>query len=140
MISTIPKPIKKGNYASTEQALYFVEDIMQRAMIPFVLLGDIAKAVIDNQDVIVNDPVTIGITRRSYTEYAKSTLPMFLPPDTIFANKEIKFEHNGTPVNIKIIDRNYQVLKNPDQVFYRITHFNVPNPFDKYWKMRNLIQ
>jgi hypothetical protein len=109
-------------------------------MVPFVLLGDTAKAIVDNLDQEVNVPIEIGVRKQHYTEYARSTLRMFLPPDTVYGEKQITFEHQGTPVNVKIIHRNYKILEQPDTVFYRITHFKIPNPFSKYLKMRNVIQ
>lgn len=128
------------SYPSTEAALYFVEDVMGRAMIPFVLLGDVARSVVDNVDQEITTPIEIGVQKRHITEYALNTLPMFFPPDTVYGKKEIKFEWDGTPVIIKIVHRDFKVLDNPDQVFYRITHFNIPNPFERYWGQRNFIQ
>lgn len=143
MNSTTPKTTQqntKFSYPSTEAALYFIEDVMERAMIPFVLLGDVARSVVDNLDQEVNQPIEIGIQKRHLTEYALSTLPMFLPPDTEYGKKQITFTWDNTPVIVKVIHRDFAVLENPDQVFYRITHFSIPNPFDRYWKQRNFIQ
>lgn len=130
---------KSNNFPSTEAALYFVEDVMGRAMIPFVLLGDVARSVVDNLDQEVNQPIEIGVLKKHYTEYAKSTLPMFLPFDTEYGDKKITFIHQGTPVTIRIIHRKFKVLDNPDRVFYRLTHFGIPNPFEKYWGMRRIV-
>lgn len=136
---TAPKKIK-FSYPSTEAALYFLEDVMGRALIPFMLLGDVAKSVIENLDVEVTTPIEIGIKKKHYTEYARKTLPMFLPPDTVYGDKEITFTWDNTPVTIKIIHRDYKVFDVPDKVFYKITDFDIPNPFSTYWKQRNFIQ
>lgn len=128
------------NYSSTEEALYFVEDIFSRAMIPFVLLGETAKSVYENLDREVNTPIEVGITKNNLTQYGKSTLKMFLPPETEWGSKKITFTHQGTPVTIRVIHRKYSVMEKPDQVFYKITNFKIPNPFEKYWKIRGVIQ
>lgn len=130
----------KFSYPSTEAALYFIEDVMGRAMIPFVLLGDVARSVVDNLDVEVTTPIEIGIQKKHLTVYARKTLPMFLPPDTIYSDKAITFTWDNTPVTVKIIHRDFKVLKSPDKVFYKITDFCIPNPFEKYWRQRSLIQ
>lgn len=143
MTTATPKTTQKTikySYPSTEAALYFLEDVMGRAMIPFVLLGDVARSVVDNLDQEVHAPIEIGIQKRHLTKYALNTLPMFLPPDTEYGDKQINFTWDETPVIVKIIHRDFEVLSNPDQVFYRITHFNIPNPFERYWKQRNFIQ
>lgn len=144
MSSTSPKTTQKNstnsNYPSSEQALYFIEDIMERMRGSYILLGDVARSAVDNLDQKVNQPIEIGILKRNYTEFMQSMLPTFLPPDTVYTDNKITFEHLGTPVTIKIIHRNYDVLKNPTFQFYKITQFPIPNPFEKYWSMRNIIQ
>ncbi len=129
-----------SNFVSTEDALYFVEDIMGRAVVPFVLLGEVAKSVVDNLDREVSAPIEIGIRRQHYTQFAQSILPMFLPPDTVYEENKISFEHKGTPVTIRIIKGRFGFLLRPNEVFYKITHFSVPNPFDKYWKVKQLVK
>lgn len=128
------------NYPSSEEALYFLEDIMGRSMVPFFLLGDCARAVKDNQDQIINQPIEVGILKKHYTEFAKSILPMFLPSDTLYTDSHIKFTQAGTPVTVKIISRRYKVLDRVDHVFYRITNFSIPNPFEEYWKIRSIVR
>ena len=129
-----------SNFSSTEHALYFLEDVMERSLITFFLLGETARTVIENLDQDPTTAIEAGIKRTEYTEYAKSTLKMFLPSDTVYGKKAIKFDWQGTPVTIKIIDRKYGFLNNLDSVFYKITSFRIPNPFKKYWKVRGIIK
>lgn len=136
---TKTKPTK-FSYPSTESALYYLEDVMDRAMIPFVLLGDVSRSVVKNLDTEVTQPIEIGIKKKHLTQYAMRTLPMFLPPDTVYGEDKITFTWDQTPVTVKIIKRDWKVLENPDQVFYKITQFNIPNPFNEYWKQRFLIR
>jgi len=131
---------KTSNFSSTEHALYFVEDIMQREMVPFVLLGEVAESVVNDLDREVSAPIEIGVQKTHYTEYARSTFRMFLPPDTEYTDKKISFIHMDTPVVIKIIHRKYKVFESPDQVFYRLTHFKIPNPFASYLKIKSIVQ
>lgn len=129
-----------SKFSSTEPALYFLEDIMERAMIPFFLLGKTAQTVRENLDVDPIDPIEAGIKRTDYTEYAHSTLKMFLPTDTVFTKKAIKLEWQGTPITIKIIDKKWAFIQNLDSVFYKLTSFRTPNPFSAYWKIRGLVK
>ena len=139
MKSKANKPAKQ-NFPSTEPALYFVEDIMERCMTPFVLLGQTAYNIKNNLDQDLNVPIEIGIKRQHLTEYSRNTMKMFLPPDTKWGKKAITFEHLGVLVTMKIIDKKWSFLSNPNHVYYKITQFKVPNPFDKYWKARGLVR
>lgn len=130
----------KTLYPSSEEALYFVEDVFGRAMVPFVLLGETAKAIIENADRRVESKIEIAVHEKQLTEYGVSTLKMLLPPDAKWTKSKIVFEHHETPVEVKILKRHYRFLMNPDQAFYRLTHFRVPNNFPKYWKARFILQ
>lgn len=140
MSSSLTETPKSYSYSSTEPALYFIEDVMERAMIPFFLLGETAKHVIENLDCEVNVPIYIGVKKNDLTRYSLSTLKMFLPADTEYTDKSISFTWKDTPVKIKIVHRNYRFLKNLDFVYYRITQYRIPNPFPEYWRVRNVVQ
>ena len=138
--TTTPKNLTNSNYPSAEEALYFVEDVMERMQASYMLLGDCARSAVDNLDQTVHQPVEVGVLKRNYTEFMQSMLPTFLPPDTVYTDKKITFSVKDTPVTIRIINRNYEFFKNPSNVYYKITQFPIPNPFDKYWKARQIVQ
>ena len=131
---------------STEHALLFVEDIFDRCMTPFFLLGDTAREVVDNKNrnplepIDTHHPVEVGIKRTSYSEYLVNTMKMFLPPDTVWKKDSVEFMHLDTPVIIRIINRKFTFLNHLDTIHYKITTFKIPNPFEKYWKQRGLVK
>lgn len=131
---------------STEHALFFVEDIFDRCMTPFFLLGETAREIVDSKNRSPLDPldthelVEVGMKRNHYTEHFVRTAKMFLPVGAVWSKNKIEFEHLGTPVVIRIINKNFKVFDNPDTVHYKITTFKIPNPFSTYWKQRNLVR
>lgn len=127
-------------YPSTEPALYYLEDVFARAMCPFILLGDTAKNIKERLDQDSHTPIEIGVKRKDLTDYSLSTLKTYFPGEANYTKKRITFEWQGTPVTVKIIDKKWKFLDNPDQVFYKLTHFKIPNPFKKYWKSRGLVR
>lgn len=137
---------EKAKLPSTEHALMFVEDIFDRCMTSFFLLGETAREVVDSRNaspldpIDTNKPIEVGIKRGHLTEYAVSTLKMFIPPDARWSKNSIEFEHLGTPVKIRIINRKFKVFDNLDTVHYKATTFKIPNPFNKYWKQRSLVR
>lgn len=129
-------------YTSEEEALYFIEDILDRCQIPFVLLGRVAKNVVENLDAdFKTDTIEVGVKKNHLTESGFKALKMLLSGrDVEYSDNLIEFEHKGMKIQIKIIHKNWAVLKSPNQVFYRMTHFKVPNPFNKYWSFKQFIR
>lgn len=119
------------------EALLYVEDIMERAVMNFVVLDEVAKAMYENQPLKARE-LDIGVLRQDLTQYGSATLEM-LEPSLEFHKKTAGFNHNGVPVVMWILDNNMECFKNPDTVFYEVTTFKIPNPFKHYWKSRNLI-
>lgn len=127
-------------YPSTEPALYYLEDVFSRAVCPFILLGQTAKNIKENLDQDSHTTIEIGVKKNDLTQYAFSTLKTYFPSEAVYTDKKITFEWQGTPITIKIIHKKWKFLKNLDQVFYKLTYFRIPNPFNKYWKSRGLIR
>ena len=129
-------------FTSEEEALYFVEDLFERCQIPFFLLGKVAKNVVENLDAdFETDTVEVGVKKKHLTESGLKALKMLLSgQDVKFTDKSIEFEHKGMKIVIKIIHKNWEVLEKPNHVFYRLTHFKVPNPFKKYWSFKQFIR
>jgi hypothetical protein len=125
---------------TSNDALYYTEDLLNRAFIQFVLLGDTAKTLIEGFHTDLDGQIDIGILNKDYTESGKRVLLSVLPRDSKVTKKEISFVYGEIPVKIKIIHKNYQFFENPEHIIHKISDFCVPNPFDKYYKTRNLIQ
>jgi hypothetical protein len=125
---------------TSNDALYYTEDLLNRAFIQFVLLGDTAKTLIEGFHTDLDGQIDIGILNKDYTESGKRVLLSVLPRDSKVTKKEISFVYGEIPVKIKIIHKNYQFFENPEHIIHKISDFCVPNPFDRYYKSRNLIQ
>lgn len=133
--------LSKTNGMSLEDldfALTKVEEIFERAMIPFVLLGETARSVIE-KDQVDGNKIEVGILRRHLQETAKSILDIVLPG---FKEKggKIEFMVDEVPVEVKIIEKKYKYFERPDRVFYKITQYCIPNPFGRYWEVRGMIK
>lgn len=125
---------------TSNDALYYTEDLLNRAFIQFILLGDTAKTLIEGFHTDLDGQIDIGILNKDYTESGKRVLLSVLPRDSKVTKKEISFVYGEIPVKIKIIHKNYQFFEHPEHIIHKISDFCVPNPFDKYYKSRNLIQ
>jgi len=119
-----------------EEALFFIEDIFERAMVPFVVLGKTSRQVVDNKP--LEGIIEIGVRKQDWTDGGRSTVKMLIPQ--VKTNERLQtFEHEGVWIKLRIIHKKYKVLNTPDNVFYGVTNFRIPNPFEDYWKFRRFV-
>lgn len=121
-------------------ALDFVQLIMEKSMTPFVLLKHTGRTIFDGGDKLLDgDSIELGILKKNLMRYNTSTLITLMPEHT-WTQRKIAFKHKDVPVNIQIIHNDYDFLKHPDNKFYYIENFNIPNPFEEYYKVRETIK
>ena len=115
------------------------EDILEAAQAHYVVLGATAKQIHDNFEADLEGPITLGMYQQDLTESCISALKSILP-DIVITPTKISFQRRGIDVTIRILKRRYEVFKYPDYRMFKATVIPMPNPFTKYWTMRNLIQ
>ena len=120
-------------------ALYYLEDLMDRAGLPFFLLEGAAKQIYDNVPYLSLNQIDAGIEDKYVQETGREFLRMVLPSIEIDQNTA-SFEYQGVPIVIWIIHKKWKFFNNLDMVFFGICNFRIPNPFWKYWKSRFLIK
>lgn len=135
-----PKLLYKPEHV--EKALHDIFDIEERAMIQFVLLGDIAQCCVKNtitpcgeiEMVIPYKEVTPEVVSNFKTwqfqveEYGYSWT---FSPDLLW---DIKI-----PIRLFLYEK-YPLFDNPNRVWGTTEGFFVPNPWEKYWNARHLIR
>lgn len=140
---TIPtsnlKPSNPKYYYDHEplrDALFFIQDMLERSSLPFILLGNTAKQIIEQEDPLLYDyKLTLGIRRRDYHPSGASMLKGLLPQIDIYEDRMFYIHDNGVPIYIKILE-DETWFNNPDVRFYYQTEFKLPNPFIDYWEKR----
>lgn len=125
--------------AQIQAALLYTEDILDRAVVPFLLLGDVAKQMDEGYVGFEASELEIGIKRRDFSQGAREIIEMLIPGIILEGNR-YSFEVEGVPVTIRIIERNYTFLQNPDTRHFYLGVFRLPNPFKAYWQVRALLQ
>ncbi len=136
-----------------DAALYNVGELLGMCMVPYILLKETAKDVAAGPERLNEGTgIYVGIPKNSVTPELKSLIRTFKDHvDLTYGNQgrivDFKEDENGyswmergVPVYIQIIHRSYEFFKRPDFKFYRLEEYRIPNPFDKYWKARFLIQ
>jgi hypothetical protein len=125
---------------TSNKALNFTEDILERSSLKFFLLNDTAKQVVDSFGNDILGDISIGILKKDYTESSSKMFKQLIPLDAEVSDKEVTFTYDGVKISIKIIHRKYNFFNHLNIVSNKFSDYLIPNPFKKYWKARNLIQ
>ena len=142
MTTTTPMSVQTkpsgASLDSKNKALFWLDDLMARCVLDakYVLLGETAKAIREDKD--LPDVLEAGLDQRYLTKEVMSTLKTYVPGD--FTEAGFVTESEGVPVHFKFIKRKFAFLQNPDIRFYGPEEYQIPNPFDGYWKSRGLVQ
>ena len=139
VVSTVSFSLDQLNLALRE-----VYDLFE--YYPYLLLGDTGKGAIDGR--LYGDKITIGIEKRYLTKEVRDAIKTHLEylvdrkySDYMEISDDlIKYSYNGVPIECKIIHRKYPWFKYPNAIGYNYDDFKVPNPFDKYYKARFIVQ
>jgi hypothetical protein len=136
---------KKPTHGDIEvrDALRWVTDVLECSQIPFFVLGDLVLPMIEDKPAEV-EKVEIGVLKNSWNDTTKSLLKTFFlrtPFEGIDLDTQIlKLDFNGVPIEVKVIQRNYEFFKNLDTSYYWTDEYKIPNPWAKYLKSRYLIK
>ena len=129
------------------EALRYWLDISERSLLPFVLLGQTARRIRDNQK-LFGARITVGVQRKHLTKEVQGTLGnlrarAYGKAEDITEYQEydgyFKMYCGNIPIKVIIIeeeDWRTKYLQNQDIAYYLADDFKVPNPFEDYWKER----
>ena len=112
---------------------------MDRLLTPYFLLGNTADDV-KHDRYLHGDGIDIGIRNTAFTQYVYDILNAFFQYKPEDVKNGFEYKVGEVPVRIKVYTRNYHFFKYPDLKVYQFGNYQLPNPFDIYWKSRFLIR
>ena len=114
------------------EALYWMFDTMDRALITMCLVGTTADCVMKNID-LGGEGIQIAIRKLERDSGSWNIATTFAPPVQDMGDI-VKFEHiNGVPVTLYILKDSVTLLQ-PNVVLYRAEGFKIPSPYDQFLK------
>jgi hypothetical protein len=131
----MPKSLGK-KHEKYLRALNTLDYYFEGAMIPYILLGETAQKMKDQEDLDDLERLEIGVDKRTLSRYSSNTLRDRFGVGWV--NKE--HEVDGMKVFIKLIEKKYRFFKFLDKIPYWGASFHIANPFEKYWKARSLVK
>ena len=127
-----------------QMALLHVFDMFDAAHVQFVVLGDLAKCLHDKSIEVFDpdlkaDKVIIGVKEGELSEYAISTMKSFYSDELKEEDYGWAMSFENVPIQIKVIKKKFKFMERPDVRTLATEGFNIPNPFENYWKSRFFI-
>lgn len=122
-----------------EDALFYMQDILERSQIPFMVFGKTAKHIHRGERLDGDEEINLGIKKSELTPSQVSTLK-FLIPDIDMNEYQISCFHNDIPIIIDVIHTDYNVFQYPDKKLFIFEWFSLPNPFSEYWQKKDFIK
>ena len=114
------------------EALYWMYDVMDRALITMCLVGTTADCVIKNID-LGGEGITVAIRKLERDSGSWAIATTFAPPLEDLGDK-VKYRHiNGVPVTVYVL-KDSVTLQQPNVVLYRAEGFKIPSPYDQFLK------
>lgn len=127
-------------HADLHDALMHVQDMMLRASIKWVLVGDLAEQVYSTDIPLLSaDLVEVVVMRNQMARSALSMLQTVVGDHT-WDDKYFKWEHKGVPIEVKVIDGGYGVFDNPEKTIYTTEEVWLPNPFHVWLNIKDKIR
>ena len=113
-----------------------LEDIMERAMCPYILTLDTARCVKESIP-LEGNKITCVVKYNEATKYKRSTFTSYSKAEV--TDEGFVYELNGVPIEINFIKKEYKFFEYPDSKTYMAGFYLLPNPFNVYWRSRFLI-
>ena len=120
-------------------ALLDTFDLMQRCVLDttFVVIGEAAKCLYENRGLDCNG-LDFAIERRYVTPEVTTTLKDWVK-GLEMNESGFNYIFEGVPIRFKYIEGKYDYFKYADIKIYGPEIYKIPNPFNAYYKERDLI-
>lgn len=134
----------KFQMQDVNDCLHDVYDIQERAIIQFILLGEPAKACRENRPPYA-EVIELALPEKALTYEVKQLFEStwkFEKRDygyEYFFSPPIKWDIK-IPVRIYIYKGSFVLFDNPNRVWGTTEGFNIPNPFNDYWRVRDQVR
>ena len=120
-----------------DAALIFAFETLGDAQLEFFVMGKTAQSMYEEK-FLSGKKIELGVMAREVTDATRDMLKMVNPTIDI-QDKKIIMEHNGVPIEVKIIKLHYRALDNMDFIQYAYETFLIPNPFDAFIRMSKFL-
>lgn len=132
--SNTVKPKIKFDHDKCIKALNYAEDLADRCLMPFFVLGETAYQIVkgDFKPLELSE-IHIGIDKAEMTRSTRETM-LTLEKGLIWEEDVLRLKYGDVPIRIDLVERDNKYIQNLDHAFYYVSQYQIPNPFDEYWE------
>lgn len=134
-----PEPKKKYHFDDFYQTLLMADDMLGRAHMVYVLIGNTARVVMGIEQEF-KPPITLGALSTALTNYALNTLYLNLPPTIeVDSNNRRSLILPTGEIKTKLVlfDNSPRPIENFDLRFFNYDIWRVPNPLHELQNIMN---
>jgi hypothetical protein len=133
------KPVNGTNLSPEElqAALLDVQDALERAQIKFIVLREAAYSLFFYEDLKGKD-ITVGVPYKQWMPECVSVLKAWRPQLEEDLHGYM-YKVGNVPVHIRVIEKRFRFLEDPDSRNYYDCSLYIPNPFQSYWRSRSFV-
>lgn len=124
-VITLTRAAEQYSMDALESALLDVDDVMSRAAVPYLVLGDVAQQMRNNEQ-LHSTGLDIGIRRNQLTPEVQRTIKQF-QAEAEFDGDGFTYYWQGTPIRIYFLDPEEEAYKRPDTIWHNAWEYHVPN-------------
>lgn len=127
-----PEAVVISDYSHDQllQALYWIFDAFERPAMPFFVIGDTAKSVLEHKE-LTGDKITVGVRDMIWLSGAKSIFDTYIQPKEVDGDKYTYIADNGVPVEVHVF-KDDVCISSPDSKMYYNEVFQLPNPYSRF--------
>lgn len=130
-------PIKSDfSHGELETALLDVDDLMLRCTISedYLVIGITGKCIKEDRR-LEGDGIDVGVLRKDLNAGREDIMGQITRQE--FVDSVLTYKVGNVPVRVRILPNGYDFFKYKDLKVYSYEDFQLPNPFDEYWKVRD---
>ena len=119
------------------EALWAIDEIMERCTLPYVVLGEAAYC-IKHELPFKENKIVFGLLKQHAVPSQTSLLPTLAKDINVtsfeYLTDGYRIFIGEVAIIIRIIPKKYPTLLDPDTVTYNNWWYKLPNPFNEYWE------
>lgn len=130
------EPIKSFSDEKLHKALMYVEDLMDRALLPMILWGETAHNVFNTE--LFGNRIQVCTYSDHFSKFSEEILQQYgnvkvkQMDNAGTCSAVLKTDCDGVPIEILAVDRKAKYVENPDTVRFRHASYLIPNPIKSY--------
>jgi len=130
--SSFADSINKYTHQKMLQALYWIWDGFDRALMKMFVVGKTYDSVKNNKD-LEGDKIEVGVRKLEWDSGSKNILDAFVGQPTSSSEDSVTYDYNGIPVIVHIYPEDTSITSLDTKMYFG-ENFCMPTPYSRFEK------